>query len=157
MAADFLFVCSILYCKILVLTFSFTSLKLRTNNPNGSVLSCAAKWDRKLYPQRNTGLARRSKLKGISVDIWTTSMLTDLSKNALLAMSFVFLYYSLETLVQILHQLMFLKLQVLEMAYRSDNGKPKVKKLKQSLKRLHLCLAHRTTEVVQRLFLQKHS
>lgn len=88
MAAGCLFVCSILYCKILVLTFSFTSLKPRTINLNGSVLSCAAKWDRKLYLRKNTGLAHKSKLKGISVDIWTTSML-NITKNALLAMYFV--------------------------------------------------------------------
>lgn len=68
--------------------FLFTSLNPRTNNLNGSVLSSAAKLDRKLYPGRNTGLVRKSKLKGIPVDIWITSMV-NLTKNALFAMSFV--------------------------------------------------------------------
>ena len=70
--------------------FLFTSLNQHTNNLNICVLSSAAKWDHKLYRARNTGLVRKSKLKGTLVDIWITSMV-NLTKNALLAMSFVLL------------------------------------------------------------------
>ena len=79
-----------LYCKILVIVFLFAGLNPRMNSSGGSVLSIATRWDLKYYPGRNTGLVRKSKLKGISTGIWLTSMV-NLTKNALLAMSFVLL------------------------------------------------------------------